>query len=124
MVMESNDPGLERDRDQWPLFRTESAEALYDRIVKYEKFAEEKGVPAVLCFYMHPWEFEPCKAVNMFGEGGTVVDEFIVKGTGDYAAEQLDRLIDLLLSEGDREFVRADDLAKRWDGIEKEFYGK
>nr|MBQ4319987.1 hypothetical protein [Clostridia bacterium] len=73
---------------------------------------EEKGIPAVLCFYFHPWEFEPCKAINMFGEGGTIVDEFIVKGTGDYAVEQFDKLIGMMLAEGEREFVRADELAK------------
>ena len=28
------------------------------------------------------------------------------------------------MTDGRFEFVRADDLAKRWDGIEKEFYGK
>jgi peptidoglycan/xylan/chitin deacetylase (PgdA/CDA1 family) len=97
MVMESSDPGLERDRDQWPLFRTESAEALYERIVKYEKFAEEKGVPAVLCFYMHPWEFHKMpEGLLHYGEGAVLPDPFIIKNCGEYAAEQFDVLIQKL----------------------------
>ena len=72
-----------RDMDQWPLWRTESAEAVMEHIRSYAKYCTDRGANPFICFYMHPWEFEPCKAVNMFGEGGTVVDEFIVKGTGD-----------------------------------------
>ena len=114
MTMESHDPGLERDRDQWPLFRTESAEALYERILGYEKFAEDKNVPCVLNFYFHPWEFEECKTEYHYGEGGVLVDEFIVKGTGKKAEVEFDKLIGLILGEGDRQFVRADELARNW----------
>lgn len=118
MTMKSNDPGLERDRDQWPLFRTESAEALMERIVSYEKFAESQGVPSVLCFYIHPWEFVECKSLNMFGEGGTIVDEFIVKNTGEKACQELDKLVGMLL-DGNREFWRMDEFSDNWDNINK-----
>lgn len=114
MTMVSNDPGLERDRDQWPLFRTESAEKLMERIVGYEKFAESKGVPPVLCFYFHPWEFEECQTSYHYGEGGVFVDEFIVRGTGAKACAEFDKLIALLL-EGDREFMRIDDFTDMWN---------
>jgi peptidoglycan/xylan/chitin deacetylase (PgdA/CDA1 family) len=61
MVMESRDLGLERDRDQWPLFRTESADALMARIQTHIRFLEERNLPVVLCFYFHPWEFIPVR---------------------------------------------------------------
>lgn len=114
MTMESHDPGLERDRDQWPLFRTESAESLMERIVSYEKFAESKGLPAVLCFYFHPWEFEECHTEYHYGEGGVTVDEFIVRGTGEKACAEFDKLIGLL-KQGGREFYRIDKFTDLWN---------
>ena len=35
MAMQSKDPGLERDRDQWPLFRTKGAGVLMKHIHNY-----------------------------------------------------------------------------------------
>ena len=114
MTMESHDPELERDRDQWPLFRTESADMLMERIVSYEKFVASKDLPAVLCFYFHPWEFEECQTSYHYGEGGVTVDEFIVRGTGEKACREFDRLIELLLADG-REFMRVDDFTEMWN---------
>lgn len=116
MTMKSNDPGLERDRDQWPLFRTNSAESLMERIEGFEKFIAEKELPSVLCFYFHPWEFVECKTEYHYGEGGVSVDEFIVKGTGEKACREFDKLIAYLLR-GNREFMRMDEFADRWDSI-------
>ena len=115
MAMESKDPGLERDRDQWPLFRTESALKLMEHIEAFEAYVHERGLPAILCFYFHPWEFEECKTEYFYGEGGVTVDEFIVKGTGQYACEQFDELIGLLKS-GGREFCRMDEFYHKWQG--------
>lgn len=114
MTMKSNDPGLERDRDQWPLFRTESAEMLMERIVSYENFVWNKGLPAVLCFYFHPWEFEECKTEYHYGEGGVTIDEFIIRGTGEKACREFDKLIKLLKADG-REFMRIDKFTDMWN---------
>ena len=114
MVMESHDPGLERDRDQWPLFRTESAEYQMERVRSYQKFMWDKGLPAVICFYFHPWEFEPCKTEYHYGEGGVTVDEFIVKGTGDYATQQFDKLCDMIKDEG-MTVMRIDEFTDMWN---------
>ncbi len=91
-----------RDLDQWPLFRTESAEALLKHIDSFTAFAIEQGVSVpVLCFYMHPWEFHPMpEGAIHYGEGAVTPDPFIVKNCGDYATEQLDILIKKLLSQG------------------------
>ncbi len=57
MAMESKDPELERDRDQWPLFRTKGAKALMTHVKSYIDFVTKKELLPVLCFYFHPWEF-------------------------------------------------------------------
>jgi len=114
MVMESHDPGLERDRDQWPLFRTKNADALMERIEAYIRFVSERNLPVVLCFYFHPWEFIPCKTQYMFGEGGSCVQEFLVQGTGEKAKREFSRLIDMLLGMNAR-FVTAKQIAEEYE---------
>jgi len=112
MTIESKDP-YGRDRDQWPLWRTESAASLMTHVDNYVGYVRERGLPAVLCFYMHPWEFWPMASEYHFGEGTVVPDPFIVKNCGDYALEQLGVLIDLLKERG-AEFTTAKGLAATW----------
>lgn len=86
-----------RDMDQWPLWRTKSAEAVMEHIRGYIKFCEGKKVDPFLCFYMHPWEFWPMpQGLIHSGEGAVLPDPFIVKNCGPYAAEQFDVLIQKL----------------------------
>ena len=84
-----------RDRDQWPKFRTESAEKLLSNIDNFLAYLETRGVGRkVLSFYFHPWEFHPMpQGLIHFGEGGVFPDPFIVANCGDYALQQLDLLI-------------------------------
>ncbi|MFA5852392.1 MAG: polysaccharide deacetylase family protein [Spirochaetales bacterium] len=100
MVMESNDPGLERDRDQWPLFRTKGAEYILEKSVAFMKFCDDKEIPRVLAYYIHPWEFWPMKASYNFGEATVIPDEFITKNCGDVALRELGKLFDGLLGMG------------------------
>ena len=100
MTMESKDPVLERDRDQWPLFRTEGAQYLLKRIESFLAFCDEKQVAKCLCFYMHPWEFHPMKSSLNFGEATITPDEFIIKNCGDIALREIEVLIDGLKSMG------------------------
>ena len=58
LSMESHDP-YQRDRDQWPLFRTESAEALVQKADSFIAYVAARKQRPVLCFYLHPWEFHP-----------------------------------------------------------------
>ena len=93
MAMESKDK-YGRDRDQWPVFRTESADALLKHIESFLQFVSAKHDQACLCFYFHPWEFWPMPQGPIhYGEGSVIPDPFIVKNCGDYALKQLDRLI-------------------------------
>jgi peptidoglycan/xylan/chitin deacetylase (PgdA/CDA1 family) len=114
MAMESHDR-YGRDRDQWPLFRTESAEALLRHIDSFIAYAEGRGVPPVLCFYFHPWEFVEQPDRMHVGEGYVVPDPFIVKNCGGYALEQLGLLIEGLAAWG-AAFTTCRDLAAdpRW----------
>ncbi|MDD4003407.1 MAG: polysaccharide deacetylase family protein [Clostridia bacterium] len=113
MVMKSNDSPLERDRDQWPQFRTEGAEFVLDKIKGFVNFAWQKDLPAVVCLYIHPWEFMPCKKSYYFGEATVIPDEFITKNTGDKAIEELKKLIKGLKAIG-AEFNTAKDIAQNW----------
>ena len=116
MTMKSKDPVFERDRDQWPLFRLKGADYLFQRILSFEKFVDEQNIPAVLCFYFHPWEFVECKRYNTFGEGGVWIRDFFIGKTGEVARREFDKLCGLLLG-GDRErvFMRMDEFADEWN---------
>jgi len=100
MTMQSRDPGLERDRDQWPLFRTKGADYLLGRIASHAAFCESKGLPNFICLYIHPWEFWPMPDSFNFGEATVIPEAFITKNCGDYALEQLSLLIDGILERG------------------------
>lgn len=100
LSMASHDP-YGRDRDQWPLFRTEGAPALLAHIDGFAGYCRQRGVDPFLCFYFHPWEFHPMPQGEVrFGEGGVTPDPFITKNTGPYAAQQLDLLITELAARG------------------------
>ena len=114
MSIESTDE-YGRDRDQWPLFRTESADRLMKHIDNYIGFVSAKGLPAVLCFYFHPWEFLPMAPQYHFGEGTVVPDPFLIANCGDYALEQLGVLVDRLQERG-AAFTTAKALAAEWRG--------
>lgn len=103
-----------RDRDQWPLFRTESAEALMVKADHYIDFIQNRGYRPVLCFYLHPWEFHPMPQGDIdFGECSVRPQQFIVKNCGDIAVNQLDKLTGLLKARGGR-FITTAELAKEY----------
>jgi peptidoglycan-N-acetylglucosamine deacetylase len=100
LSMETNDE-YGRDLDQWPLFRTEGAEALLRHIDGFSGFCRDRGIPPFLCFYFHPWEFHPMPQGEIhYGEGSVRPDPFIVKNCGPYALEQLDSLLGALSDRG------------------------
>jgi peptidoglycan-N-acetylglucosamine deacetylase len=103
-----------RDRDQWPLFRTESAEELMVHVNNFINYVQNKNLPAVLCFYFHPWEFIEMPEKIHYGEGSVIPEKFIVKNCGDYALEQLTKLIDIFISDG-VSFVTARDIASNFN---------
>lgn len=100
MVMESNDPGLERDRDQWPLFRTKGGQYMLERSMAFKEFCDDKGIDTYLCFYIHPWEFWPMEESYNFGEATVIPEEFITKNCGPAAIEEMRILIQGLKDEG------------------------
>jgi len=110
MTIESKDQ-YGRDRDSWPLFRTEGAKVLVKQIDNMLEFYKQKNLPAVLCFYMHPWEFyEMPEGPIHFGEGAVMPDPFIVKNCGEYAVRELDSLIEMMKDRGAK-FAMAKDMA-------------
>jgi peptidoglycan/xylan/chitin deacetylase (PgdA/CDA1 family) len=110
MTIKSSDQ-YGRDRDQWPLFRTRGAAALIKHIDNMLEFYARKKLPAVLCFYMHPWEFyEMPQGKIHFGEGAVVPDPFIVKNCGSVAIREFDKLI-VFLKSRKADFYSCRDLA-------------
>jgi peptidoglycan-N-acetylglucosamine deacetylase len=100
MSMESRDPGLERDRDQWPLFRTRGAQFLLSRIDSFIAFCRQRNAPVCLCLYIHPWEFWLMKESYNFGEVTVIPDAFITQNCGEQALFELSLLIDGMLARG------------------------
>lgn len=111
MTITSTDP-YGRDRDQWPVFRTEGAGALMAHVDNMLGVFAEHQVPAVICLYMHPWEFHemPQGAIH-FGEGAVLPDPFIVKNCGEVALRELDKLLAMFKDRG-ATFSTARNMAK------------
>jgi peptidoglycan/xylan/chitin deacetylase (PgdA/CDA1 family) len=110
LSMKSNDP-YQRDRDQWPVFRTKSAEAVMEKAESFIAYVQARKRRPVLCFYLHPWEFHPMPQGSLdFGESSVKPLPFIVKNCGQKAVRQLDRLTSMLRRCGGR-FVTAEQLA-------------
>lgn len=113
LTMESNDP-YERDRDQWPLFRTKNAAALMVKVEDFIVHVQALGFRPVLCFYFHPWEFYPMpqEAVD-FGECQVKPLSFIVENCGDYAIQEFSSLCEMLCKRGAR-FLTAGEIAREY----------
>ena len=92
MSMESHDPHG-RDRDQWPLLRTQGAGVLLRKAESFVALVRSKGLPPVLSFYFHPWEFVPLKPVYAMSEASIAFAEFLTMNTGDAALAGLDALM-------------------------------
>lgn len=113
LTMESNDP-YHRDRDQWPLFRTESAQALMQKVDGFIDYVRARDKKPVLCFYLHPWEFHdmPQGPID-YGEATVIPHPFITKNCGDYACQQFDILLQELKKRG-ASFKTAGEVADEW----------
>jgi len=105
-----------RDRDQWPVFRTEGARELMKHIINHLRYLRDSGLRAVLCFYFHPWEFTemPKGPIYVSLEGSVLPKAYLIRNCGDYALQQLEKTIDDLKSMG-AIFLKAIELAKKWD---------
>lgn len=113
LSMISKDPHG-RDMDQWPLYRTEGADAMLRHVDGYIAYARAHGVTPFLCFYFHPWEFHPMPQGEIrSSEGSITPDPFITKNCGAYAAEQLDLVIRKLKDRG-ATFLQARQAAQLW----------
>ncbi len=100
LTMESSDP-YQRDRDQWPLFRTKSAGALMKKVDSFINYVREKGKRPVLGFYFHPWEFYKMPQGSIdFGEASVKPLPFIVKNCGQKACIEFDKLCFMLKDKG------------------------
>ena len=102
LAMKSDDP-YNRDRDQWPLFRTEGTDSLMRKVDSFINYVRERDARPVLCFYFHPWEFHemPQGAID-YGEASVTPLPFITKNCGDVACAEFERLCRTLKDKGAR----------------------
>jgi len=100
LSMESSDP-YQRDRDQWPQFRTKGADFMLGKCEGFIKYVSERGVRPVLCFYIHPWEFEemPRGAID-YGEASVKPLDFITLNCGEVACQEMDKLLGGMMAMG------------------------
>ncbi len=113
LSMVSNDP-YNRDRDQWPLFRTESADALLNKVDSFIDYVKTRAIRPVLAFYFHPWEFHPMpQGAIDYGEASVTPRPFITKNCGDIACREFDILLSKLKSNGGK-FKTAEEIANDW----------
>ncbi len=100
MTIESTDPHG-RDRDQWPLFRTQGAGALMAHVDCMVEYLERRALPSVFCLYLHPWEFhEMPQGLIHYGEGAVLPDPFIIQNCGERAVRELSSLLDMFAGQG------------------------
>ena len=113
LSMISNDP-YQRDRDQWPLFRTESADAVLQKADSFIEYVNSRKQRPVLCFYFHPWEFYtmPQGAID-YGEASVTPLPFITKNCGDVACREFEILLQKLTQRGGV-FKTAGEIADDW----------
>lgn len=110
MEMESGDP-YQRDRDQWPLFRTQSAGFLMEKVTGFLNYVQAQDKRPVICLYLHPWEFYPMpQGAIDFGECSVKPLSFIVENCGPIAVREFDLLCTMLGKAGAR-FITAGGLA-------------
>ena len=92
LTMKSRDPKYHRDRDQWPLFRTQGAGALLEKVAGFVKYVQAKRQRPVVCLYFHPWEFATMPSGELaMGEGWIRPLPFIVQNCGLKALKEFDR---------------------------------
>ncbi|MBN1435949.1 MAG: polysaccharide deacetylase family protein [Sedimentisphaerales bacterium] len=114
LEMKSQDPKYQRDRDQWPMWRTKSAAALMKKVHGFVNYVAKRGVRPVVCFYFHPWEFYAMPTGWLdFGEARVKPASFITKNCGEYALEQFDILVESLKQMNAR-FLTCKELAKQY----------
>ena len=109
LTMKSSDP-YQRDRDQWPIYRTKSARALLDKIDAFVLYVETRKLRPVLCFYFHPWEFQKMPDEVAYGDATVRPASYVIKNCGDKALDQLGALIKGFKERGAR-FATAQDVA-------------
>ena len=113
LSMQSADP-YQRDRDQWPLFRTESAKALLEKVDSFIKYVDKRGVRPILAFYFHPWEFHAMPQGSIdYGEASVTPLPFITKNCGDVACREFNILLKELKNRGGV-FKIAEEIADDW----------
>ena len=66
---------------------------MLERAREFLNFCDQKQIPRVLAFYLHPWEFWPMEKSYHFGEATVIPDEFITMNCGEKALVELDVMI-------------------------------
>ncbi len=78
-----------RDRDGWPKLRTHDGHYLADMVMRNARKLWEQGKPALVCLYLHPWEFVEMPAVIDTDEARIEFKPWLARNCGQYALNEL-----------------------------------
>jgi peptidoglycan/xylan/chitin deacetylase (PgdA/CDA1 family) len=78
-----------RDRDGWPKLRTHDGRFLADMVLRNARRLWAQGKPALVCLYLHPWEFVEMPLVIDSDEARIEFKPFLARNCGQYALNEL-----------------------------------
>ena len=99
LTVYSKDPLL-RDRDLFAVLRIGGADVVKEKMDKMLNGPMAELKEAVFAMALHPWELIEIPAVLKLDEGDFHLKDMLYKGTGEYAIEQLDKLVGLIKDDG------------------------
>lgn len=102
-----------RDRDGWPKLRTHSGRYLAEMVRRNARRAWDDGRPALVCLYLHPWEFVPMPSVLDTDEARIELKPWLVQNCGQPALDELDAFIREMQRDGG-EFYTLRDFRDIW----------
>lgn len=85
--------------DQWPILRLNGAKSLIRHAKNFINHLKEKNLPIIISIYLHPWEFTKMPTKFVFREGYLKLKEHAYKNTGEFAVNELKKLISYLKEE-------------------------
>jgi peptidoglycan/xylan/chitin deacetylase (PgdA/CDA1 family) len=82
-----------RDRDGWPKLRTHDGKFLAGMVLRNAERLWAQGKPALVCLYLHPWEFVDMPTVVDTDEARIEFKPFLAQNCGKYALNELEVFI-------------------------------
>ncbi len=96
----ASDDASHRGGDQWPTLRLQGAEVMADICRRMLPHARDENGDALLCLYLHPWEFVTMPTFIETTEAKIDFKPFLHQNCGRYTLDALDEFIGMMKSDG------------------------